>query len=581
MPDGQVVAFPDDMPREQISSIIQQKLGKKENVPNAVKWAANRMAKDGRTEPSLFENIVVGLAGAGEGAGAVLNRAANGATLGGTDYVQRKMGIDPKATVNDMINSTSSPATAGLIGVASNFAEVGGGMPVGAGLYKGAMGLASGLPKAAQLGAAVGTSGLMGGVRGGFDSDFDPTITAKSARDAMLFDLALRGAGKGLSKIYSAAEKIKGVPRGFDGAASDDKGARILNRAVRENKNIAKDVYGKAPEALDRVNRQAVDKIDDAIRGVDIDNKMATSKLAYRDYLDANKGTQIVGTGKAKVSDLGINEKLSTTQKEALSKAWNAGAKELKKGEAVGSLKHIDEMKKNLNTMIKDSMRPKTDGIGLEDTSQTVALRELKGHLQDTMNKAGLSGVNKQYQEAKRLQEAFNAGKNFNPNKNRVSDFKLKTPDEQNAFAQGLADKAKLNPESKNVAGKLSDVRGAMREVIGEKANPLFEKIDNLDRTYKNISNLQNTAGKKLVVDDPIGKNTGRIIEWFDSPRSFVGGIADMARRYATVGSAERAAKYLLNPNLKVGTPLNDLIQPIIPSIAAYLPTKSNRKKGE
>lgn len=673
----------------------------KENVPNAVRWVVNRMQKEGRTEPSLWENIVVGLSGAGQGASGALNRGASSLTLSGSDYIQRKMGENPYETVEKIIDSTKSPTVAGLVGLASGGAEVAGGLPLGAGTFK----LAAGLPKYGRLAAGVGTSAGMGGISSAFNSDFDPRETAKGAITGATIDLGLRGAGKGLAKVFSAAEKIKGVPRGLANAAGNDKGASILDRAVKESKKTAKQVYAQAPEALDTINRRATEQIDDAVRGVDVKGRMAGAKKAYGDFIDENKANQILqgkgnqkqaqldyilknnpagkdsnatwirkiedintldealkqpdwvgynefnpdytsemarkaiksgkikvyssnpiekgnfvtpskmeaqsysGNGKIfekeipikdvawidptqgqyapvssvksapKVSDLGISNKLSKAQNKALNTAWKQGADSLKKGEAIGSLKHIDKMKESLNKMIEKSKVPNPNGIGTVDTTDTVALRELKGYLKETMDNAGLSGISKQYREAKRLEEAFNAGKKFNPNAQKVSDFKLKTADERNAFAQGLADKAKLNPESKNIAGKVADVRGALRETIGEKANPLFNNIDELDRTYQNVSNLRNLAGRKLVKADPIGKLTaGPIRELGDSIWSPVFALADVARRYATGKAAARASKYLLNPNLKVGRSWNDAIQPAIPSISTYLSNKRNKK---
>ena len=555
-------------------SIADVRNYKKEKIPNVVRWAANRMQKEGRTEPSAFENAMIIIGGAGQGAGGALNRAASNLTLSGSDYAQRKIGQNPYETVEKIIDNTKSPIVAGLVGLASGGAEVSGGLPLGAGAVR----LASGLPKYGKLAAGVGTSAAMGGISSAFNSDFDPETVKSGAVKAAAIDLGLRGAGKGLSKIFSAAEKVKDVPRGLENAAGNDKGAAILDRAVKESKKAAKQVYAQAPEALDTINRRATEQIDDAVRGVDIQWKMAGAKNAYGDYIDANKGNQIVS---GKISDLGISDKLSKTQNKALNTAWKQGADSLKKGEAIGSLKHIDEMKKSLNKMIEQSKVPNPNGVGTVDTSDTVALRELKGYLQETMDNAGLSGISKQYREAKRLEDMFNSGKKFNPNSQKVSDFNLKTADERNAFAQGLADRAKLNPESKNIAGKVADVRGALRETIGEKANPLFNNIDDLDRTYQNVSNLRNLAGRKLVKAEPIGKLTaGPIRELGDSVWSPVFALADVARKYATGGVASRASKYLLNPNLNIGQSWNDAIQPAIPSISTYL-SKKRKKKGD
>lgn len=546
--------------------------------PPAVKWAAERMAKEGRTDPSLWEKAVVGLAGAGEGAGAAVDRFANGLTMGATDYAQRKLGIDPNETVDDIIKSAKSPLGAGLAGMASNFAEIGGGMASGSELYKAAQGLASGA--IGKTLAGIGTSGAMGGVRGGFASDFDPVETAKSAGKAMLWDAGIRAGLYGLDKTLSAVDKIRNVPRSFDEAAGTKAGSRVLNRAVRESDKIAEEVYRKTPEAKEALNTKAMDKLDDAVRGgVDVNGRVSAAKKDYSATIEANKGKQIFENRSASYKDLGLDSKLSGSQKEALDKAWKYGVKQLKDGEAVGSLKHLDKIKENLNDQINKSMAQNETGVGLKATSETVALKELKGYLQETMDKAGLSKINQQYAQAKSLETARDMGLKYNPNSVKTRDLNFRTPEEKSAFAQGLVEKIKMNPETKSIADSARSFRGVLRKVLGEKSDTLFKEIDKIDRAYKNVDKIYNNASRKLAVPEPINGKFGLLREAIESPGSVPGALADYSRRMLTAGQAERAAKYILNPNIPVGQSIGDILRPLIPGTASYISTP--RKKGE
>lgn len=542
--------------------------------PPAVKWAAERMAKEGRTEPSFFEKAVVGLAGAGEGAGAALDRAVNGATLGAADWAEYKMGRDPRATVNDIIKSAKSPVVAGLAGAASNLAEIGGGLATGVPLYKAAQGLASGLPLGKTI-AGIGTSGVMGATRGGFVSDFDPKYMAESAGKAMLLDAAIRGGLYGVEKAASAVDKIRNVPRSFDEAAGTKAGSRVLNRAVRESDKVAEEVYRRTPEAKEALNTKAMDKLDEAVRGgVDVKGKMASAKNDYSKIIEANKGKQIFENRSASYKDLGLDDKLSGSQKEALDKAWKYGVKQLKDGEAVGSLKHLDKIKESINDQINKSMVQNETGVGLKATSETTSLKELKGYLKDAMDRSGLSDINKQYAQAKSLESARDMGLKYNPNSVKTRDLDFKTPEEKSAFAQGLVERIKMNPETKSIADSARAFRGVLRKVIGEKSDALFKDIDAIDRAYKNVDKIYGNAARKLSVPEPINGKFGLVREAIESPGSVPGALADYTKRILTAGQAERAAQYLLNPNMPMGQSIGDIIRPLIPGVASYGATK-------
>ena len=277
-----------------------------------------------------------------------------------------------------------------------------------------------------------------------------------------------------------------------------------------------------------------------------------------------------------KVSDLGITG-LTDNQKSWLNQAWTAGKRNTL--EKAGSLGHLDEMSKELNKMVQASRLPNATGVGTVATPETVALQGLKDKVDDVIEKAGLKSIKAQYRQAKTLEDSFNRGLKFKPTEIKTRDLTFKTPEEKSAFAKGLIEQIKMNPETKNIAGKARDLRGALRKVLGDDAKGIFNEIDNINKSYKNVEKILGNAERKLSVPEPINGRIGLLRELIESPGSLVGGTADFARRWGTAKSAERAAKYLLNPNLKIGKSPYDAMRPYLPTLGSILET--NVMKGE
>lgn len=544
---------------------------------------ANKMLADAGVDVSGWGVASDALKDFGKGSLSASERLLNGATLGAYDWAGDKLAkavgqeqLSPKVR-RDELEKDSNAIKAINVGL-----DIVGGIPTGGALFKGVSTGAKAVPyigKGLQYLAPTATGAVAGGLYSGFEND-SLDAAGKGAAIGGLTAGALDLIGRGLSKAWSAAERVKATPRGFENAAATKVGAKTLNRAVRESEKVAEQVYRKTPEALENVNRKAIDKLDDAVRGVDIKGKMSKAKDSYSKFIEANKGKQAFQNRTASYSDLGLDGKLSGSQKKALDRAWKYGVEELKDGEAVGSLKHLDKIKENLNDQISKSMTQSETGVGLKATGQTNSLRELKGYLQEQIDKAGLSGINKQYARAKALEDSFTSGLKFNPNSVKTRNITFKTPEDKNAFAQGLVEQIKMNPETKNIAGKARNLRGILRNVLGDKSDDVFKEIDKLDRAYKNVEKISSNASRKLTVPDPVNGSIGLLREFVESPGSIVGGTADLARKWATAKSAERAAEYLLNPNMAVKLPLREILAPYLSTGAGIL-TGEELKKGE
>jgi hypothetical protein len=614
LPDGRKARFPDDMPREQIKAYINGKqqpqtieeARARSNAPEWMKKIADRMVAEGRTEPTFGEMAEIGFRGGLGGSADLGGRALNGATFGASDWAVRKAGVDPTKGINEMIDNAKSDREAGIIGLVSGGSEMAGALPTGGGVYKGTSKVLSSVPKAGKYLNYL-TPTVSGAISGGTYRGFD-TNSWKGVGEGAIIGGALGGildlAGRGISKAISAAQKAKGVERGLPNVVQSDKGTRVLNRGVKESQDIAKQVYGEAPYAKQQVNQRMIEQIDDSVRGgVDVKGKMAEAKQSYADYIDAEKTKPVIfgsktyrkstvldstgnpvkvqgSTTTANSSNLGINNQLSDYQKKALNTAWNKGAEQLKKGEAVGSLKHIDEMKKQLNKQIAASQTPNPNGVGMIDSQDTVALRELKGYLKDTMNKSGLSNINRQYAYAKNLEDAYNRGLNFKPNAVKTRDITFSNPDEQSAFAQGLFDKMKINPSNTNVSKEVLANQDVLKKALPPKTfAQLVKQARTNNLSYDRLNILEKAAARKTGAAEPIGKNSGLIREALETAGSVVGATADTLRRAATVNSSVKASRYLLNPEIPMGKPLYDTIQRYLPSSAVIINENNARKE--
>lgn len=580
MPDGTQVRFPDEMPKEQIRNMIASRFPevapKTETQP-----AVSQMPKVDVPQYSGWEIAGDAVKGFRKGVGVGLERVLSGLTLGGYDWASDKLGLGSRERAEELKRIGGTPMKVALGGTEI----VGGMLPItkGGKVLKGVGGMA-------LAGAGAGA------LSSGFSSDFDPTQMAIGGTIGGVASGTLGLAGKGISKAFGKRSAVRGVKRGLENAVESDNGTSVLSTAVGTNKKIANEVLDKAPEALEKINARASRTLQKGLgKGVDVADEMAKAKRAYADFIDNQKEVQIIqGKPKTKQSllldiegnpikiktnntptlkDLGLSD-LSTYQQKALDDAWTMGANQLKPNEKIGSLKHLDEMKKQLNKMISDSRTQKATGMGLEDTADTIALREVKANLKGIMEKSGLSDLSKQYARAKGLQNAYDMGLKFNPNDIKMRNLNF-NPDERSAFAQGLVEKITMNPESRNIAGNVKSVKGALRKVLGKNADATLKELESLDKSYGRIVNLGKKAMTKTGRADPSGIFAR---EQLESKGSFRGAIADYLLDKATFNKSRGASEYLLNPAKRLRpSRYENVVKPTLMEILSIEAPKLNR----
>ena len=257
---------------------------------------------------------------------------------------------------------------------------------------------------------------------------------------------------------------------------------------------------------------------------------------------------------------------LSKYQQNALDEAWNKGAMQLKANEKIGSLKHLDEMKKQLNNMISDTQTQKVAGIGLQDTADTVALRELKGKLKGVMDNSGLTDISKQYAQAKNLQNAYDLGLNYNAGAVKTRKLPFSTQAEKQAFADGLIERISMGTDTKNVSKAILDNQRVLKEVLPEKKVIKLLRVAGENETaYGRIEQLGRKAETKLRTPEA---NRLFAREQGETRGALFGSILDYLNDKARAGVFTRGSKRVLNPNFvpKTGLRIGDILTPEISS---------------
>ena len=302
MPDGVKVNFPDAMPKEQIKEIIVQKypeLSVGANTQNAPQWQkdiADRMVSEGREDLNLGDYASILKHASYDATKALGGRVLSGLTFGASDWLARKAGVNPNKEIEDMIDNAKTKRGAAAVGLISGLSEMASAFPTGRGLYKGVNSGLSAIPKAGSklryLTPAV-SGAITGGSYGGFQTDSVEGAKRGAIRGAIIGQAIDLGA-RGLNRAFSALDKVKGVKRGLPNVVESNKGTSTLNAALKQDKKIARQIYGEVPDAKQQINLKMAYTMDDAVKGGSQKGTVASAKQAYREFLDANKGEQIV-----------------------------------------------------------------------------------------------------------------------------------------------------------------------------------------------------------------------------------------------------------------------------------------------
>lgn len=264
-----------------------------------------------------------------------------------------------------------------------------------------------------------------------------------------------------------------------------------------------------------------------------------------------------------------LYEGLNPFQAKSLKGAIVRGGEKLEKGAKLGSVDHFNKIKQDINSQISDlASRP-----GKESD---VRLLEILKSSVDNKAPKELKVVDKIYEKAKRLENAFDRGKHYNPNNVEGADYISElSPLEQNAFAQGLFKRINNNSlTGKNLANTALGYENTLASVLrGDKYDDLMKGLNKQSTKFERLAGLGRKAESKLNTPEA-QRFFGR--EQLESKGSMIGSALDWLNTKFRHDALERAGKNLLNPNY-VGDSEAWLIENY-PIIAGYLSSKLNQE---
>lgn len=242
-----------------------------------------------------------------------------------------------------------------------------------------------------------------------------------------------------------------------------------------------------------------------------------------------------------------LYEGLTPYQVKALDDAIARGA--AKTTNKLGTLDSLNRIKQELNADIIGSQQANpANRLSSVDTPDTVALRNVKQRVDRTLGEA-LKGRDKGYRKAKGMEEAYNAGWEYNPNNVRMRDYagSLNLLN-RNAFAQGLLGRAIHNPlTNRNLAKDVTKYENTLRGILPDnRYGELMRGLGRNSTRYGRLANLVNAAENRLSM--PEGTRLF-LREQLENPLAAVGAIADESVLRGRQRALRQAAKNLLDPN--------------------------------
>lgn len=435
---------------------------------------------------------------------------------------------------------------------------------------------------------------------------------------------------KPLSKVFSAKELTKGKKGGLNNVVDDPDSVKIVRRGIGASDDVAQEFMNKVPAAARRINSETAEMINNSLnRRIDVPRTVASQKQKYRDFMEANAGNEVLDfselppevhryrrkgktttenilkKGIARTSTGGttltpsqmgaapsLNVRLNNTinpnglvvnpelphyltlyegltpyQVKSLNSAVKRGSE--KTTNKLGTLDSLNRIKQELNADIIGSQQANpANRLGSVDTPDTVALREVKQRVDRTLGDA-LKGRDKGYRKAKSMEDAYNAGRRYNPNA-AGNDALIPSlpPLERNAFTQGLYQRMTHNPlTGSNLANDALKYENALSGVLPpSRYDALMDGLNRQNVRYNRLAQLGGRAQNKLVMPEK---------DWFfgreqlESKGATLGAGLDWVNEALRGRAYEQAAKNLLDPDF-VGTEGSWLMENY-PTLSAYL----------
>lgn len=249
-------------------------------------WSNN---KDG-----VVESAVTGL---GEGIVSGVGRFVNGATLGASDWLDRKTG----GHLENLDNTLQERAESVGLGLANQVAKFGTEMT---GNMAGAGGaLVKGLNKAGLKGLKLaGTAGGIEGLAYGATSsdnlsDLPENMLLGGTLGAGL-GTSLAGLGQGvkmLTKPFSSSLMTAGMQGGLDNVSGNPFATNILKQSLKNNKDVAEKYLQNVLPAKQNINANTVGMVDNALTSrINVPETIATERAKYADFMAKHGADEVL-----------------------------------------------------------------------------------------------------------------------------------------------------------------------------------------------------------------------------------------------------------------------------------------------
>ena len=337
---------------------------------------------------------------------------------------------------------------------------------------------------------------------------------------------------------------------------NSDTGKNFMDYIITENG----DIVTKYPATAKRVANQ----IKKSAQNMSLSGRVPLT-YARETYSLANETNNTIPYRSVVVNpDLphisSLYEGLTPFQSGQLDRALKTGLS--KTNMKAGSLESLNKVKQEINEMISKAK-------ATDRPSEVRQLQELKNRFDNAMPE-GLKEVDAGFARAKKLEDAFERGTHYNPNNVTGADtVAAMTPDEQNAFAQGLFKRINNNSlTGKSLADEALKYENTLAQVLpGDVYNRLAQGLNRQSLRFGRLSELGNAAERRLRTPEGT-RFFGR--EQLESPGSMIGSAADWANNLLRGRAIRRAALDLMDPNF-TGRPLNNGWVVDNPSLAAGL----------
>jgi hypothetical protein len=331
--------------------------------------------------------------------------------------------------------------------------------------------------------------------------------------------------GQPSGKRLAGAKHIKSVT-----------GQNIYHTGINhDGKPYSFEFYIDQPRGLENRNFAGNKVREIQRRNIDAGSLGHTDTSAFDNYTIADL-REVVNNKLPHISSL--YDDLTSFQSNRLDDAIKTGFS--KTNAKQGSLESMNKVKQELNEQIKKARK-------VEKPSEVWQLEELKKKLDNSMPE-GLKRVDKGYEKAKRLEDAFERGKHYNPNNVDGSDYINELPPfEQNAFTQGLFKRINNNSLSnKNLANTALNYENTLASVLkGDKYDDLIKGLNRQSTRFERLAGLGRKAESKLNTPEA-QRFFGR--EQLESKGSLLGSALDWANSVARGKILTKASKNLLNP---------------------------------